>query len=373
MTDPGWLRFLGGNRSRNSRTLTSPRSEPVLRLPHHTNQVVDEAHAHHRKAISRLSSWHGLMRPTSMPTGVDDDQANNVVGEEKMAWHNPSIDQVVDALRVAMMTKSVLDPLSNTYHSHIMRLIEGYSLVQENFKVVQQELVSMEVLRQEELEAYRAKQEDWMIREARYKAEIKRLELVIHQTSDNGLEAVALARSGSLLRPMKHTFTKLEVSRPRKVDVNSDVRLSRRLRSQENAHTQGQNRARGRGKRPDIRTKACQDTSGSGSSGAGCISLHGDVESNNEADNARPSPDGRVCPQLPYRSASQRFGPEEKASRTRHRREFSFAPGDDMSTIPSLSTANTTPRDLDNFVETRATFSRSHGRVWGDGRRRGDW
>lgn len=42
--------------------------------------------------------------------------------------------------------------------------------------------------------------EDWMIREARYKVEIKRLELVIHDTSSIGLEAVALARSGSLVR-----------------------------------------------------------------------------------------------------------------------------------------------------------------------------
>ncbi|KAH7141159.1 hypothetical protein B0J13DRAFT_52252 [Dactylonectria estremocensis] len=391
MTDPGWLRFLGGTKSRAARTLSSPRSEPVLRMIHHTNQAADESHVHHRKDGSRLSSWHGFMKPTSLAAGMNDEQANNVVGGGDITWHNPSMEQMVDALRVAMMTKSVLEPLSKTYHSHIVHLIEGYSLLQANVNAVQQELVSMEALRQGEIEAYRAKQEFWMVQEARYKAEIKRLELVIHQTSDNGLEAVMLARSGSLLRPVKHISTKPKgsdnedgrddgtekssgsllgrhnyfLSRPRMLDTNREVRLSRRFREKEDARSLRQNRACEREKQPDIHTKACQATSGSGSSGAGGISLHEDAEGSKEPENVRPSPDGRVSPRPLCGSASQKFGPGSKAPRAHHRREFSFAPGDDVPTVPSLSMANTALGGLERVVMTRATSGRSHGRSHG--------
>ncbi|KAF7540238.1 hypothetical protein G7Z17_g12237 [Cylindrodendrum hubeiense] len=205
MADSGWLRFLGGTRSRTSRTLASPRSEPALRLLHQSSQSADD-HGAQRKGISRLSSWHGLVRATSVAAEMNDEPAK----EDGMAWHNPSVDQMAEALRVVMMTKSVLEPLSTEYYSHIMHVIEGYSLVKERTAAVEKELAETRALQQEEYEDYRAKQEDWMILEARYKAEVKRLELVIHRTSDTGLEAVALARSGSLLRTEKHNSAKSE-------------------------------------------------------------------------------------------------------------------------------------------------------------------
>lgn len=205
MADSGWLRFLGGTRARTSRTLASPRSEPALRLLHQNSQVADDSHGQQRKAISRLSSWHGLMIATSVTAKGNDEPSNHVTGEEEMVWHNPSVDQMAEALRVAMMTKSVVEPLPVEYYSHIMHLIEGYSLVKEKTKAVERELVETKALRREEYDEYRSRQEDWMIREARYKAEVKRLELVIHQTSDTGLEAVALARSGSLLRAERNS------------------------------------------------------------------------------------------------------------------------------------------------------------------------
>ncbi|KAH6975543.1 hypothetical protein BKA56DRAFT_675555 [Ilyonectria sp. MPI-CAGE-AT-0026] len=205
MADSGWLRFLGGTRARTSRTLASPRSEPALRLLHQNSQVADDSHGQQRKAISRLSSWHGLMVATSVTAKGDDESSNHVTGEKEMVWHNPSVDQMTEALRVAMMTKSVVERLPIEYCSHIMHLIEGYSIIKEKTKAVERELVETKALRQEEHDEYRSKQEDWMIREARYKAEVKRLELFIHQTSDTGLEAVALARSGSLLRAERNS------------------------------------------------------------------------------------------------------------------------------------------------------------------------
>lgn len=65
---------------------------------------------------------------------------------------------------------------------------------------MEQELATAQAHQRQEKEDYASKQEIWAIQEARYKAEIKRLEVLIHQTSDKGLEAVALARSNTLLR-----------------------------------------------------------------------------------------------------------------------------------------------------------------------------
>ncbi|KAK7425443.1 hypothetical protein QQZ08_008122 [Neonectria magnoliae] len=111
---------------------------------------------------------------------------------------------MADTLRVLMMTKPVLGQLPVQYHSHVLHVIEGYSLVKGKLLTIEKEQVETERLRRSEHEDFKAKQEDWMIQEARYKAEIKRLEVVIHQTSGTGLEAVALARSGSLLRDERH-------------------------------------------------------------------------------------------------------------------------------------------------------------------------
>ncbi|KPM38100.1 hypothetical protein AK830_g8464 [Neonectria ditissima] len=205
MADSGWLRFLGGNRSRTSKTLSSPRSEPGLRLLHHSHGH-EEYNAHHqRRAVSRLSSWHGLMKPSPTNTRTNDEPGSNFFkGGAELTWHSPSVDQMVDTLRVIMMAKPVLEPLPIEYHSHILHLIEGYSLVKRRLMEIEKEQEETERLRHAEHENFRLKQEDWMIREARYKAEVKRLEVVIHQTSDTGLEAVALARSGSLLRDERH-------------------------------------------------------------------------------------------------------------------------------------------------------------------------
>ncbi|KAF7558580.1 hypothetical protein G7046_g5582 [Stylonectria norvegica] len=251
MAESSWLRLLSGPRSRTPGQLSSPRSEPALRQHHHSGQGCEEQHGHANRTISRLSSWHGLSKLASGTAPADTTPADTepesemAISKHDHVWHNPSLDQMAAALRVTMMTHPLLEPLPVQYHSYILHVIEGYAGVRSKLSKTEKQLVDGEKLRQKETEAFKAMHEDCMIREARYKAEIKRLELIIHKTSAKGLEAVALARRGSLIRgTARGSATTVgkgsnaatehmpdrNMALPRILDLNNDVRLSRRLR-----------------------------------------------------------------------------------------------------------------------------------------------
>ena len=145
--------------------------------------------------MTRAPSWHALNQADpfeiSPYTASIFDEADKCIlraGEE--TWHNPSIDQIAGALRAAMATKAVDEPLPIEYSSHVLFLLEGYGAVRGEAGKAEAER-----------ERHKAVEEHWMIKEARYKTEVKRLELIIHDLSgDGGIEAVALARAGSFIR-----------------------------------------------------------------------------------------------------------------------------------------------------------------------------
>jgi len=61
------------------------------------------------------------------------------------------------------------------------------------------ELKELKSLREKELEEFRGISEEWIKREKDYRAEIKRLELILAKESNDGVASVALARHGSLV------------------------------------------------------------------------------------------------------------------------------------------------------------------------------
>lgn len=69
-----------------------------------------------------------------------------------------------------------------------------------SYQPKEKEVAQLKAKQQEDRENNKILFTDWTAQEARYKAEIKRLELIIQQVSGKGVEAVALARSGSLIR-----------------------------------------------------------------------------------------------------------------------------------------------------------------------------
>lgn len=195
-----------GPRARTTDKSTSPRSEPALRALYNDIQNNEDRPDTPKRIISRLPSWQKLDKATSggSPLGASKAEAGKqhekAAGDDKKSWHRPSVDQMVEALRVAMMTKSTLDYLPLDYHSNIVHLIEAYGLMKEKLDEAEKQLATGEKSLNGMSEQFREKEKGWVVRETRYKAEIKRLELVIHDSPAGGLEAVTLARSGSLIK-----------------------------------------------------------------------------------------------------------------------------------------------------------------------------
>ncbi|KAM7223448.1 hypothetical protein V8F06_001325 [Rhypophila decipiens] len=116
------------------------------------------------------------------------------------AWHNPSLMQIVESLQSAMMNKR--DPMEHipvVYNSYVLTLIEGFGKLTTQLKNRESELADLKNLREKELEQFRGISEEWMQREDGYKAEIKRLELVLAKESKDGVASVAMARQTSLV------------------------------------------------------------------------------------------------------------------------------------------------------------------------------
>lgn len=111
--------------------------------------------------------------------------------------YNPSLDQIVEALQVSIMTNGNLAQLPVHLNSYVLRLIEGYSNCQEDLRAKNAALEEVKRMREAAFEDFTVLAEEFRNREGQYKSEIRRLELLLAQK--NGLETVTLARTNSTL------------------------------------------------------------------------------------------------------------------------------------------------------------------------------
>lgn len=209
MADSGLLRFLGANKSR-AHGLSSPRSEPALKdLVNMSQKDTDVQAPPDRPSMARMASWQGLASaeqatPSASvpePLVVEPDDVDKLfINASQQVWHNPSMDQIAGALRAALMTNPSNQPLSAEYRPHVLYLLEGYSNIHHKIAKLERDLENTKDVLEKQAQRHDTIEEHWMVQEARYKAEVKRLELVIHEVSGKGLQAVALARAGSLIR-----------------------------------------------------------------------------------------------------------------------------------------------------------------------------
>ncbi|RSL76911.1 hypothetical protein CEP51_009548 [Fusarium floridanum] len=209
MADSGLLRFLGANKSR-AHGLSSPRSEPALKdLANMGQRDADVQASPERPSMARITSWQGLTSAeqatpsasaTEPPVIEPDDVDKLFINANQEVWHNPSMDQIAGALRAALMTNPSNQPLSAEYRPHVLYLLEGYSNIHYKIAKLERDLKNTKDVLEKQAQRHDTIEEHWMVQEARYKAEVKRLELVIHEASGKGLQAVALARAGSLIR-----------------------------------------------------------------------------------------------------------------------------------------------------------------------------
>lgn len=107
------------------------------------------------------------------------------------------------------------------YNAHIRALLEGFGHLTERLQETEEKFAELKNLREKELEEFRGISEDWVQREEGYKAEIKRLELVLAKESKDGVASVALARHESL------------------IDRSGSKRFRERLKRARNSHQQG--------------------------------------------------------------------------------------------------------------------------------------
>ncbi|KAK1659269.1 hypothetical protein BDP55DRAFT_563425 [Colletotrichum godetiae] len=174
---------------------------------------------------------------------------------------------MINALHRTMMTKNVLDPVPREYNSYILHLLEGYWNLQERLEKTEQELAEEKETKLKSLEEFTKMSEEWELKEADFRAEIKRMELVLVDVAPAGVGAVVLARSGSLVdrsarssRLFKARIEKAKesphkgrshlnsVSMQVNLDDNADVELSKGLRKAERR----QQRASERGKKKHL-------------------------------------------------------------------------------------------------------------------------
>lgn len=135
--------------------------------------------------------------------------SGDVITEEPdRVWHNPSLDQIVEALLVALMTRDSLDPLPAEYGSFVLHLIEGYGKLQRQIAEGERRLRTIQTHQMKQDNEMKNLAASWRKQEAWYRAEINCLEMVIHRECPDGARAVKSARAGSLLK------SKLPLARP---------------------------------------------------------------------------------------------------------------------------------------------------------------
>ncbi|KAF4423752.1 hypothetical protein FACUT_10445 [Fusarium acutatum] len=223
MADQSWLRFLGGNRARQH-DLKYRRSEAALQDLYKDPSKSKEVHGHRvKKSMTRLPSWQGVSQVNQATTVAAEaeyslDEVDKLfINAGQQIWLNPSIDQVAESLQVAVMSNPASEALSAEYRSHILLLCEAYGTRHRKIAKLERELAEAKMALKDEASRHSSIEEHWMVQDARYKAEIKRLEMFIHRTSNQGMEAVALARAGSLLRERARAATGGQRA------INSDV------------------------------------------------------------------------------------------------------------------------------------------------------
>lgn len=106
---------------------------------------------------------------------------------------------MVEALQVLLMTHGVLEPIPIEYNSYVLHLVEGFARAQEDIREAERACQAAKQSLERNFEQFRLVADDWLERESQYRAEVKRLEVFLFKSSQHGLEAVALARTTSIV------------------------------------------------------------------------------------------------------------------------------------------------------------------------------
>ncbi|AEO62540.1 uncharacterized protein THITE_2106835 [Thermothielavioides terrestris NRRL 8126] len=139
------------------------------------------------------------MLPLADGGAVDSAAAGKGRGGAEGTWYNPNLMQMAETLGTVMMTGGATEGLPVAYNSCVLALIEGFYRLTRELRATEKELAELKISREMELEQFRGMTEEWVEKSEAYRAEIKRLELLLAKESKDGVACVALARQGSLV------------------------------------------------------------------------------------------------------------------------------------------------------------------------------
>ncbi|KAI0407537.1 hypothetical protein F4802DRAFT_611971 [Xylaria palmicola] len=349
--------------------------------------------------------------PESQPTSIDEAKPGFLVRNQDQVWYNPSMTQMVEAIEVHLMTHGALERLPVEYNSYVLHLVEGFAKAQKNIRELEEAYQELKQSLERNLDEFRQVADEWLQREDQYRAEVKRLEVLLSKSSQDGLEAVALARTDSIVdrsgpngsgfrarldklkknvsgtgtqdqaseggRAGKGKETNGSTSVPMILDNNNDFLISEKIRQLDvvtKASTAASRERRERRVRqamervhPATNNTTRRQDGFHGHSAAVPRWLLTDPEApssekgqaRNEASmgrvRSRPSRHGREPLDEP--GVSDTSG--EATATTIHRHErghsgFSFEAGDDCDQLPNISVGGQKDSDLPNYEQTSA-------------------
>ncbi|KAI0798892.1 hypothetical protein GGR55DRAFT_533837 [Xylaria sp. FL0064] len=184
-----WLR-LG-----RARTPTAP----LTAHPPECKATRDSQSCEPRRPGSSRMSTRTPPEPGLEAPSADEGIADFLVRDQDQVWYNPSLEQMVEALQVLLMTHGVLEPIPIQYNTYVLHLVEGFAVAQRTTRKAESAHQEARRSLEQNLEQFRLVAEEWLERESQYRAEVKRLEVLLSKCSRSGLEAVALARTNSIV------------------------------------------------------------------------------------------------------------------------------------------------------------------------------
>ena len=208
MTDahqiPQWRRRIQPSRNK------TPTPAPELDEAQNENNNILTSQNTRPRSRPRLSAYltkhlstgsTGNARPTRT-------EASNLVAAGIEYCSTPEIRLVVNCLTTRLANSPHL-PLDVRLNSNILTLLEAYRDLTEEKETIQQQLEE-ENQKERQLRDHFAKAEqEWSTKEEQYKAEIKRLEILMAQ-GKSGLAAVLQARQDSIVKRKKAAETHCE-------------------------------------------------------------------------------------------------------------------------------------------------------------------
>ncbi|KAJ9142773.1 hypothetical protein NKR23_g7087 [Pleurostoma richardsiae] len=141
------------------------------------------------------------------------------VRSPKDIWIAPTPTQIIETLSTTIMANGVFEPIPKQLNSCVLELIAQHRNHIWDIKGMREQLEEAKESHQADIRHFKKAACEWKKREAAYKAEIKRLELIVTETTE-GVRAVILARNNSVVD--RDSSSKWEENIENSFDKNSE-------------------------------------------------------------------------------------------------------------------------------------------------------